>query len=125
MNRPRAWEEKLLLAYLASEDEDKALEYAELAYSQDITNLSTYKLLGDLYIAKEDYVRAAESLRVYTTFETEDALSFARLSQAYYELGEYKLAVDAMNKATTLNRTGLRRFYVYRGLSHLELGRCR
>lgn len=108
--------------YLASEDEEKALEYAELAYSQDITNLSTYKLLGDLYIAREDYARAAESLRVYTTFETEDALSFARLSQAYYELGEYKLAVDAMNKATTLNRTGLRRFYVYRGLSHLELG---
>lgn len=27
--------------YLASADEEKALEYAELAYSQDITNLST------------------------------------------------------------------------------------
>ena len=34
---------------------------------------------------------------------------------------EYKAAVDNLDKATTINRTGLRRFYVYRGLANLEL----
>jgi tetratricopeptide (TPR) repeat protein len=112
-------------AYVASDDLDKALEYAQKAYSADIVNMPTYKLLGDLYIQKEDYGNAAEALRVYTAYQTDDAVGFAKLSEAYYRLGEYQNAVNALNSGTSLNPKGLRQYYVYRGLSQLELGNAK
>ena len=56
-----------------------------------------------------------------SSMQNEDALALAWLGQAYFELEEYKAAVDNLDKAMTINRTGLRRFYVYRGLANLEL----
>ena len=109
-------------AYLAQDDADKALEYAEKSYAADITNLPIYKLLADLYLEKQDYERALEALRIYTAYETEDALGYARLGEVYFRLGEYQFAIDAIDRVTDLSRNGYRRFYVYRGLSHLELG---
>lgn len=109
-------------AYVESDDLDKALEYAQKAYAADIVNMPTYKLLGELYIQKEDYPNALEALRLYTAYETEDALGFAQLGQAYYYMGEYQNAVDAIDQGTAINPNGLRRFYIYRGLSHVELG---
>lgn len=109
-------------AYVELEDPDMALEYAQKAYAADIVNMPTYKLLGELYIEKEDYINAAEALRLYTTYETEDATGFAMLGQVYYMLGEYQNAVNAIDSATALNPNGLRQYYVYRGLSHVELG---
>jgi len=108
--------------YVESGDIDSALEYAQKAYAADITDYETYKLLGDLYIDKEDYLKALEVLQVYTTYVPDSATGFAKLGQAYYQLGEYQNAVNAIDKATELNRNGLRSYYVYRGLSHLELG---
>jgi tetratricopeptide (TPR) repeat protein len=109
-------------AYFALGDKKNALESAEKAYSLDITHLPIYKLLGELYLDSGQYQRAVEALEVYVIYETEDALVYAELGQAYYGLGEYQAAITALDKATTLNRTGLRRFYIYRGIAHLELG---
>lgn len=109
-------------AYLAEGDRKKALEFAQKAYSADILNVSTYRLLGDLYLDEEDYPNAVEALRLYTTYESEDAIGFAKLGEAYYYLGEYKNAVDAIDKGTELNKNGLKKYYVYRGLSNVELG---
>lgn len=109
-------------AYNEMDDLDKALEYAQKAYAADIVNMPTYRLLGELYIQKEDYVNAVEALRLYTTYETEDATGFAMLSQVYYLTGEYQNAVDAFNSATNINPNGLRKYYIYRGLSYVELG---
>lgn len=108
--------------YLAQDDTDKALEYAEKSYAADITNLPIYELLADLYLEKGDYQRALESLRVYTAFETEDASGFAKLGETYFFLGEYQFTIDAIDRMTELNRNGLRSYYAYRGLAHLELG---
>ncbi|MCL4268454.1 MAG: tetratricopeptide repeat protein [Anaerolineales bacterium] len=108
--------------YLAQEDTDKALEYAEKSYAADITSLPVYELLADLYIEKGDYQRALESLRVYTAFETEDASGFGKLGLVYFYLGEYEFTIDAIDRLTDLSRNGFREYYVYRGLSHLELG---
>lgn len=109
-------------AYLAQDDIEAALNYAEEAYALDITNLSTYKLLSDLYIQTEDYPRALETLQLYTNYATEDATGFAKLGLVYYQLGEYELAILVLDRAIELNSNGVRDYYVYRGLSHVELG---
>ncbi len=109
-------------AYLEQEDVDKALAAAEEAYALDITNLSTYRLLSDLYIEKEDYGRAFDALQLYTNYETEDATGFAKLGQVYFRLGEYESAIRVLDRAVELNKNGVRDYYVYRGLAHVELG---
>ncbi|MFN3492014.1 MAG: tetratricopeptide repeat protein, partial [Anaerolineales bacterium] len=109
-------------ASLAQEDIEQALVYAEEAYALDITNLSTYKLLSDLYIQIEDYTRALEALQLYTNYELEDASGFAKLGLVYYQLGQYENAVRVLDRAFDLNPRGLRDYYIYRGLSHVELG---
>lgn len=109
-------------AYFGDGDEEKALEYAQKAYSADVLNLPTYKLLGDLYLDREDYVNAAEALRLYTTYQSEDATGFGKLGQAYFYLGEYQNAVAAFDSGEKVNRNGMKRFLGYRGLSHVELG---
>ena len=109
-------------AYIALGEDASALEAAEKAYSMDITALPVYEMLGRLYLENGQYQRSVETLEVYLVYEPEDALALARLGQAYYEIGEYKSAVTALDKATTINRTGLRKYLLYRGLAHLELG---
>jgi len=109
-------------AYSKMKNSKAALEAAEKAYSVDITSLPVYKMLGELYFADEQYQRSAEALEVYVLFDDDNAFVLAELGQAYYESGQYELAIQKIDRATTINRTGLRRFLLYRGLSHLELG---
>lgn len=109
-------------AYLALDEDASALEAAEKALSMDITALPVYEMLGRLYLEDGQYQRSVETLEVYLVYEPEDALALARLGQAYYEIGEYESAVSALDRATTINRTGLRKYLLYRGLAHLELG---
>lgn len=109
-------------AYLGEGEDDMALEYAQKAYAADVLNLPTYKLLGDLYLDREDYLNAAEALRLYTTYESDDATGFGKLGQAYYYLGEYQNAVVAVDSGEQVNPNGMDRFLAYRGLSHVELG---
>ena len=109
-------------AYITLGDNVSALESAEKAYSLDVTALPVYEMLGRLYLENGQYQRAVETLEVYLVYEQEDALALARLGQAYYEIGEYESAVGALDRAITINRTGLRKYLLYRGLAHLELG---
>lgn len=108
-------------AYIQNDDIDRALNFAEEAYALDITNLSTYRLLSDLYIEVEDYPRALEALTLFTNYEVEDATGFAKLGLVYFRLNEYELAVTMLDRAFELNPNGVRKYYIYRGLSHLEL----
>ncbi len=108
-------------AYLALDDKKNALEAAEKAYSLDITNLSVYKLLGKLHIDNGQYQRAIEALDVYVIYENEDDQVFAMLGRAYFELEDYKSSTENFDKAEAINRNGLRRFYLYKGLANLEL----
>lgn len=109
-------------AYLAEEDIEQALLYAEEAYALDITNLSTYRLLSDLYIQIEDYPRAFDALQLYTNYEMEDATAFAKFGLVLYRLGEYEQSVLILSRAIDLNPNGVRDYYLYRGLSNVELG---
>ncbi len=108
-------------AYLALDNKKSALEAAEKAYSLDITAVPVYKFLGELYIENEQYQKAIDALDVYVRYEDEDALALAMLGQSYFEIKDYKTAVEHLNRAMNLNRTGLSRYYVYRGFANLEL----
>jgi len=108
-------------AYLALEDNKNALKAAEKAYSLDSTDPLIYKMLGTLYIENGQYVRAIEALNVYVIYATENDRAFALLGQAYFELKDYKTAVENFDKAEAINRNGLRKFYIYKGLANLEL----
>ena len=110
-------------AYEEEGDEDKALEYAQKAYAADILNLPTYKLLGDLYLAREDYTNATDALRVYTAYEPGDATGFGKLGMAYYFLGEYENAVAAITSGVQVNPRGMDNYLPYRGLALVALGR--
>jgi len=110
-------------AYEEIGDPDKALEYAQKAYAADILNMPTYKLLGDLYLDREDYVNAADALRVYTAYEPGDATGFGKLGMAYYFLGEYENAVAAITSGTQVNARGMNNYLAYRGLALVALGR--
>jgi tetratricopeptide (TPR) repeat protein len=108
-------------AYLALDDMDNALRFAEKAYSLDITNLAIYPLLGELYIDSGQYQLSIDALELYVVYEEDDARAYAMLGRAYYELGSYEAAIANLDKAISMDVAAARRFYVYRGLSHLEL----
>jgi tetratricopeptide (TPR) repeat protein len=108
-------------AYLALEDGKNALKAAEKAYLLDSTDPLIYKMLGTLYIENGQYERAIEALNIYVIYATENDRAFALLGQAYFELKDYKTAVENFDKAEAINRNGLRKFYIYRGLANLEL----
>ena len=59
---------------------------------------------------------------MYVIYAAENDRAYSLLGRAYYELKDYKAAVDNFDQAEKLNRNGMRKFYVYRGLAHLELG---
>ena len=110
-------------AYGEQGDQDKALEYAQKSYAADILNMPTYKLLGDLYLDREDYTNAADALRVYTAYQPGDATGFGKLGMAYYFLNEYENAVSAISQGEQVNPRGMDNFLPYRGLALVALGR--
>jgi tetratricopeptide (TPR) repeat protein len=107
--------------YFALDNKESALAAAEKAYSLDVTIIPVYQLLGNLYIENGQYQKAVEALEVYVLYNDTDALSLAMLGQAYFEIGDYKPALLNLDKALELNRSGLSRYYYYRGLANLEL----
>jgi tetratricopeptide (TPR) repeat protein len=108
-------------AYLALDDKKNALEAAEKAYGLDAADPLIYKMLGTMLIENGEYERAIEALNVYVIYAAGNDRAYALLGRAYYELKDYKAALDNFNQAEKINRNGLRTFYIYKGLANLEL----
>ncbi len=108
-------------AYLALDDKKNALEAAEKAYELDATDPLIYKMLGTMLIENGQYRRALDALNVYVIYASGNDRAYALLGRAYYEIKDYQAAVDNFNRAEKINRNGLRTFYIYKGLSNLEL----
>lgn len=53
-----------------------------------------YKVLGKIYAKRKDYRRAFENFRIATMFAPDDHSSRMNLALAYYDLGEYKYAIE-------------------------------
>jgi tetratricopeptide (TPR) repeat protein len=109
-------------AYMAIEDSEQALEAALKANELDKTSLPSYLLLGELYITNGQYREGITTLETYVTYEREDSRAFAMIGRSYFELKEYESAIQYLDAAFKLNSSGLRRYSIYRGLAHLELG---
>jgi tetratricopeptide (TPR) repeat protein len=109
-------------AYLALDDTQQALTAAEKSYSLDITILPTYILLGELYVADGQYEKGIEILETYAAQEPEDGRAFALIGQSYFDMKDYKSTIEYLDRAFRLNPNGLRKYNIYRGLAHLELG---
>ncbi len=107
--------------YASQGEMKKALQSAEKAYSVDLTAEQTYKTLGKLCVENGLYERAIDALETYIVYYPRDAESLALMGRAYYELSNFEAAVENLDKAFDLSRSGFRRYYVYRGLAYLEL----
>src|SRR5688572_20724047 len=68
-------------AYFQLEDIESAQQNALLANEMDITLLPVYLILGETYVAQEQYKAAIESLETYTTYVPKDGRAFALLGQ--------------------------------------------
>ncbi len=108
-------------AYILDGDNAKGLAAAEKANSIDVTLLPSYLILGQAYVANEQYQDAIKPLETYLIYEPEDGSAYATLGQAYARTGAYKPAMDALDKALALDPTQ-RQVYVDLGNSNLQLG---
>lgn len=107
-------------AYLALEDNANALASAKRANEIDITILPVYLVLGEAYAANGDYQNAANALRTYTTFVTDDPRAFFLSGKINYLAGNYEEALDWLNRSIDLENNPEAR--LYRGLTYVELG---
>ena len=79
-------------------------------------------MLGMTHLLKGDVPEALKALELYTTYQTDDALSWALLGQAYYQSGsDFEAASKAFDRAIELNDQ-LTDTYYYRGMAYVELG---
>ncbi len=108
-------------AYLTLDDKENALESAERAYALDATDPLIYRMLGELYIENGQTERGIEALNVYVIYAPSNDRAFALLGRAYFEMEDYQAAAENFDKAQAINRNGLRKFYVYKGLANLEM----
>ncbi len=107
-------------AYLALEDNVNALASAKRANEIDITILPVYLVLGEAYAANGEYQNAADALRTYTTFVTDDSRAFFITGKINYLAGNYEEALDWLNRSIDLENNPEAR--LYRGLTYVELG---
>jgi tetratricopeptide (TPR) repeat protein len=108
-------------AYLMSGKPAKALPVAVKANSTDRTLLPTYFYLGRAYVENQEYEKAIPPLQIFLLYETRDGPALALLGQALTETGDYRGAVDILNRAISVDRTQVSS-YVFLGTSYLRLG---
>ena len=98
---------------------DEAEAAALKANEADLTMLSVYFTLGEIYIAKGEYVKAIDVLKTYTGYETRNATARAMLGEAYYKTGDCEKAIDALGSAILLD-SRQRQAYLYRGFCYFQ-----
>ncbi len=109
------------IAFL-QEKPDEALQDAQEANQRDLTFLPAYRMLGMTNLLKGDVPAALKALELYTTYQTDDALAWALLGQAYYQSGsDFEAASKAFDRAIELNDQLMDTYY-YRGMAYVELG---
>lgn len=106
-------------AHLVLENYDEALEAALEANEADVTMLSAYFTLGEIYMAQGEYVDAVNVLNTYTGYESRSATAHAMLGEAYYEVGDCESAIEVLGRSISLD-IRQRRAYLIRGLCYVE-----
>jgi tetratricopeptide (TPR) repeat protein len=107
-------------AQLALDDIDRAKVAALKANEADPTMLSAYLILGEIYLAQEQYAEAIEVLQTYAAYDTRNATARAMIGEAYYRAGECESAIEALSAAISMD-SRQRQSYLYRGLCYVEV----
>ena len=109
-------------AYLALDEPERALTYAQRANELDITMLPVYLLLGDAYTANDQTEEALKALETYVTYAEEDEFTLFLQGKLNYLAGDYETALEKLDASIKLKPSPEAR--LYRGLTYLELKRA-
>ncbi len=107
-------------AHLALDELVKAQVAALKAKQADPTMLPAYFILGEIYLAQNQYAKAIDVLQTYATYETGDAQARAMIGEAYYRAGDCETAIEALSAAIEID-SRQRESYLYRGLCNVEV----
>ncbi len=99
-----------------------ALSAGQQALELDLTLLSAYLLVGRAAIAENEPQLALEALDTYLTYAPDDAAGWAGLGWAYFEAGQQRKAMEALDRAVELDSQDPE-IRLYRGLTYLSLRR--
>ena len=108
-------------AYLALDEPERALTYAQRANELDITLLPVYLALGDAYTANGQTDEALKALETYVTYAEEDEFTLFLQGKLNYIAGDYETALEKLDASIKLKNNPEAR--LYRGLTYIELGR--
>jgi tetratricopeptide (TPR) repeat protein len=108
-------------AKLAMDDLEGALQDAIQANEMDITNLDSYLVLGQAYLANGMPEEALEPLSLYGRYDDENPLHWALLGWAYHGVEDYDSAFESYDKALELDPRHYET-HLYRGQTNLAIG---
>ncbi len=101
---------------------ENALAQALEANQRDITNLSNYLLLAQIYFESDQVEEGLPYLKTYGLYQKDDPVYFSLLGWAYYERGdEYDSVIAVIDQALALDDQ-LAVAYQYRGQVELDAG---
>ncbi len=107
--------------FIQIEDFEKALAYAKKANEQDLTNLESYRFLGQAYQANGQILESLDPLLVYTTHSpSKDPVALAWLADAYAADGQHEKAIELYDEAILEDRFAIE-VYLKRGQMFLNL----
>jgi tetratricopeptide (TPR) repeat protein len=109
-------------AYLALDEPERALTYAQRANELDITMLPAYLLLGYAYTANDQTEEALKALKTYVTYAEEDEFTLFLQGKLNYLAGDYETAIEKLDASLEFKNNPEAR--LYRGLTYLELKRA-
>lgn len=97
-----------------------ALSIAQQALERDVSNTSTYLLIGQIHAARNEYDEAVNYYSLYVQYAPGDVAGYVELGKLQFEDGNYEDAIRSMNEV--LSRAPNRREAIlYRFLSNVEL----
>ncbi|MFC1996675.1 tetratricopeptide repeat protein [Chloroflexota bacterium] len=106
---------------IALDDSEGALQDAVLANELDKTNLDSYLVLAQAYLANDMVKEALDDLTLYGRYEDENPKYWALLGWANHGVEDYETAFESFQTALELD-PDLFEAHLYRGRTHLTLG---
>jgi tetratricopeptide (TPR) repeat protein len=114
----------LAQAYLELNDNNSALQAAQIGYELDKTSLDAYLTLAKVYLAMNHSQQALQYIDQYLAYSSADANAWAIKAQASFQLGNFAQALDACNQGILANSANAQSWY-YCGIIHLDQGDSR
>lgn len=98
------------VAYLFIEqgEDDRAIEYIQIALAKDLANPGPHKLLGRIHLRRHEWAEAAVQLVKARTYNPFDRRVSELLARARFEMGDFAGALASLVDAVLLQPDGVR-----------------